>query len=71
MRLDKRAKGTAVLSDCCEIPFAYVRDSGKVTVTMPHNREAHMLVLNIEDLERILAEARAKCSTIAREDKAA
>lgn len=70
MRLDKRAKGTAILADCCERPFAYVRESGKLTITMPHNREAHMLVLGTEDLEKILAEMKAKCSTITR-DKAA
>ena len=71
MRLDKRAKGTAILSDCCETPFAYVRESGKVTITASHNREAHMLVLSIEDLEKILEEARAKSAIIARERKVA
>lgn len=71
MRLDKRAKGTAILSDCCEIPFAYVRDSGRVTVTMSHNRETHMLTLSVEDLEKILEDARAKSANIERARKVA
>ena len=68
MRLDKRAKGTAVLSDCCDHPFAYIRDSGKVTITMPHNRESHMLVLSPADLRKLADEAEKKRGGVSTSD---
>lgn len=63
MKLQDRNKGTAILSDCCESPFGYVRN-GRVTVAVRHNGEIHMLVLYPEDLEKLASLSR-ECAKIA------
>lgn len=68
MELVKRAKGLAIMSECCPTPFGYVRN-GRVTITVSHDREAHMLVLRPADLRRLADEAEG-CAIFAPEDEA-
>lgn len=66
VNLIEKSKGTAILSDCCESPFGYVRN-GRVTITVRHQgSEPHMLVLTPADL-RNLAEKAEACGKMTRE----
>lgn len=72
MKLKARNKGTAILSDCCESPFGYVRN-GRVTVTAKHDGEIHMLILFPDDLRKLANEAAktGECGRLKRTKEAA
>ena len=45
-------KGLALVSDCCRLPFGYIRD-GKLILTMPHTRKGHELPMTANDLRSL------------------
>ena len=49
---EERQKGFALISDCCRLPFGYIKD-GKLVLIMLHAKKAHEMTMTANDLRSI------------------